>query len=80
MRERLVGDAGQSELWLVGERQVGALETVREHLLRAQAAPDDLAALDLEDALKTLAELTGRGEIAEETLEHIFKLTFAWVK
>ena len=73
VRERLVGDAGQSELWLVGERQVSALETVREHLLRAQGAPDDLAALDLEDALKTLAELTGRGEIAEETLEHIFK-------
>ena len=72
IRERLVGDAGQSELWLVGERQVSALETVRAHLLRAQAAPDDLAALDLEDALKTLAELTGRGEIAEETLEHIF--------
>ncbi len=73
VRERLVGDAGQSELWLVGERQVSALETVREHLLRAQGAPDDLAALDLEDALKALAELTGRGEIAEETLEHIFK-------
>ncbi len=73
VRERLVGDAGQSELWLVGERQVGALKTVREHLLRAQEVPDDLAALDLEDALGTLAELTGRGEIAEETLEHIFK-------
>ncbi len=72
VRERLVGDAGQSELWLVGERQVGALETVRGHLLRAQGASDDLAALDLEDALRTLAELTGRGEIAEETLEHIF--------
>lgn len=72
VREQLVGDAGQSELWLVGERQVSALETVRGHLLRAQGASDDLAALDLEDALRTLAELTGRGEIAEETLEHIF--------
>lgn len=45
---------------------------MREHLERAKAAPDDLAALDLEDALKTLGELTGRGEVAEETLAHIF--------
>jgi len=73
IRERLIGDAGGNELWLGGERQVQALETVRVHLLRAQDAPDDLAALDLEDALRTLAEMTGRGDIAEETLEHIFK-------
>ena len=73
IRDKLIGDAGQSELWLGGERQISALETVRDHLLRAQAAPDDLAALDLADALKTLAELTGRGDVAEETLEHIFR-------
>lgn len=73
IRDRLIGDAGQSELWLGGERQISALETVRAHLLRAQNAPDDLAALDLADALHTLAELTGRGDVAEETLEHIFK-------
>lgn len=73
IRDKLIGDAGQSELWLGGERQISALETVRDHLLRAQTAPDDLAALDLADALKTLAELTGRGDVAEETLEHIFK-------
>ncbi len=73
VRERLLGDAGGTELWLGGERQINALETVRGNLLRAQGAPDDLAALDLEDTLRTLAELTGRGDIAEETLEHIFK-------
>ncbi len=73
IRDKLVGDAGQSELWLGGERQIAALETVRDHLLRAKTAPDDLAALDLADALKTLSELTGRGDVAEETLEHIFK-------
>ncbi len=73
IRGKLIGDAGGSELWLGGERQIQALETVRDHLLRAQNAPDDLAALDLADALKTLAELTGRGDVAEETLEHIFK-------
>ena len=73
VRHTLVGDAGQSELWLGGERQIRALETVREYLLRAVDAPDDLAALDLADALRTLAELTGRGDVAEETLAHIFK-------
>lgn len=72
IRDRLIGDLSGNELWLSGERQVSALETVRELIMRAQDAPDDLAALDLEDALRTLAELTGRGEIAEETLEHIF--------
>ena len=73
IRGKLIGDAGQSELWLGGERQISALETVRDYLLRAVDAPDDLAALDLADALKTLSELTGRGDVAEETLEHIFK-------
>ena len=73
VRQKLIGDAGQSELWLGSERQIRALETVREHLLRAEDAPDDLAALDLADALRTLAELTGRGNVAEETLAHIFQ-------
>lgn len=73
IRDKLIGDAGQSELWLGSERQVRTLAEVRELLLRAQVAPDDLAALDLEDALRTLAALTGRGDIAEEALEHIFK-------
>ena len=73
VRQKLIGDAGQSELWLGSERQIRALETVREQLLRAEDAPDDLAALDLADALRTLAELTGRGDVAEETLAHIFK-------
>ena len=72
VRERLIGDAGGGELWLGGERQIEALATTRDLLLRAQDAPSDLAALDLADALRTLGELTGRGEVAEETLEHIF--------
>lgn len=72
VKEKLVGDAGGSELWLGGERQISALETTRDLLLRAQDAPSDLAALDLADALRTLGELTGRGEVAEETLAHIF--------
>lgn len=72
IRDRLIGDAGGSALWLTNERHIAALEEVRGLLERAKEAPDDLAALDLEDALKTLGELTGRGEVAEETLAHIF--------
>ena len=72
IREKLVGNAGAAELWLTNERHAEALSRVRRLLEQAQAAPDDLASLDLEDALRTLAELTGRGDIAEETLEHIF--------
>ena len=73
IRNKLIGDAGSSELWLTSERHVQALSTTKDLLERAKAAPDDLASLDLEDALRTLAEITGRGEIAEETLEHIFR-------
>ena len=72
-RNTLIGDAGGSELWLTSERHAQALSDTRDLLERARVAPDDLAALDLEDALRTLAEITGRGEIAEETLEHIFR-------
>ncbi len=72
IRERLLGDAGASELWLTSERHAEALRRTRALLGEARTAPDDLAALDLEDALRVLAELTGRGEIAEETLAHIF--------
>jgi len=72
VREKLVGDVGAGELWLTNERQVQALRETRELLERAKDAHDDLAALDLEEALRVLAELTGRGEIAEETLAHIF--------
>ena len=69
----LIGDASSSELWLTSERHAQALTETRDLLERAKDAPDDLAALDLEDALRAIAEITGRGEIAEETLEHIFR-------
>lgn len=72
IRERLIGDAGGAELWITNERHVQALTQTKDLLERALEAPDDLAALDLEEALRTLAEITGRGSIAEETLEHIF--------
>jgi tRNA modification GTPase len=72
IREALVGDAASTELWIGSERHAAALERTKTLLEQAKDAPDDLAALDLEEALRVLASITGRGEIAEETLEHIF--------
>lgn len=72
IRDKLIGDAGSAELWISSERHAQALAQTKALLERATEAPDDLAALDLEEALRTLAGITGRGEIAEETLEHIF--------
>ena len=72
VRDALIGDAGGGELWLTNERHAEALSRTKALLERAMDAPDDLAALDLEEALRALADITGRGEIAEETLEHIF--------
>ena len=73
IRDKLIGDSSASELWLTSERHVQALTETKDLLERAKDAPDDLASLDLEDALRTLAGITGRGEIAEETLAHIFE-------
>jgi tRNA modification GTPase len=72
IKEKLLGDVGTSQLWITSERHTQALQKTRDFLLQAMTTSDDLAALDLEQALKALAEITGRGEIAEETLEHIF--------
>lgn len=72
VRDALIGDAGNSELWLSNERHADALRRVRTLALQAKDAPDDLAALDLEEALRTLAEITGQGDIAEDALAHIF--------
>jgi tRNA modification GTPase len=69
---RLTGDAGGSELWITSDRHAEALRTARERIAQALAAPDDLAALDLEEALRAVAGITGREGIADETLEHIF--------
>ena len=72
IREHLTGDAGSSELWITSARHAQALRLAREHVERALTAPDDLAAIDLEEALRALAAITGREGIAEEALEHIF--------
>ena len=72
IQEKLIGDAANSELWISNERHVAALKETKSLLEQALIMPDDLAVLDLEEALRALAELTGRADIAEETLEHIF--------
>lgn len=72
IRDRLLGDAAGSELWISNERHAEALSRVRERVASAMEAPEDLAALDLEDALTALAGITGRGEVAEEALAHVF--------
>jgi tRNA modification GTPase len=72
IKEKLLGDVGSSQLWITSERHAEALQKTKEFLLQAVTTTHDLAALDLEQALRTLSEITGRGEIAEETLEHIF--------
>jgi tRNA modification GTPase len=72
IKEKLLGDVGSSQLWITSERHAQALQKTKDFLRQAMTTSDDLAALDLEQALRALAEITGRGEIAEETLEHIF--------
>ena len=72
IRDTLIGDAGNAEFWITSERHAQALKETKGLLEQAIDAPDDLAALDLEEALRALATLTGRGDISEETLEHIF--------
>lgn len=72
VRDRLLGDAAGSELWITNERHAQALERVDAALARTDDAPEDLMALELQEALEALAALTGRGDIAEDTLEHVF--------
>jgi tRNA modification GTPase len=68
---RLLGEAS-GELWLSSERHEQALRAVEAALERALTLPDDLAALELEAALRALAEITGQGDISEAALEYIF--------
>jgi tRNA modification GTPase len=72
LEETLTGDAAASEVWVVHERHEAALREAREALERARTAPDDLRGLDLETALRALARITGRGDVAEDTLAEVF--------
>src|SRR5690606_30761942 len=72
LTDRLVGAAAGSELWVGNERHVQALRRARQSVSAALDAGDELAALDLQDALGHLAAITGRDGVAEETLARIF--------
>ncbi len=70
--KQLKADATGEELWISNERHAEALSRVRELVAAAAAAPEDLAALDLADALEALSSVTGRSDVQGETLAHIF--------
>ncbi len=72
IKEKLIGDLSSTEFWISTERHEEALKQVKVHLEQALRVSEDLASIDLELALKTLAEMTGRHEISEEALEYIF--------
>ncbi len=72
LEERLLGEAAGTELWVANERHVQALRLARESLVAARTADDELAAIELQDALSHLSQVTGRGDVAEETLASIF--------
>jgi tRNA modification GTPase len=73
LRERLLGDAAGSELWISNERHAQALRAVASHLAGARDASPDVASLELQDALDALGRITGRTDVAEETLAAIFE-------
>lgn len=68
----VVGDAATSEAWLLGERHEAVVREARDAVVRARTAPDDLRGLDLETALRALAQVTGRGDVTEATLSEVF--------
>jgi tRNA modification GTPase len=72
LEARLLGDAAAEEAWVTSERQVEALREAVSALARIPDAPHDLQGLDLETALRALARITGRGDVAEATLAEVF--------
>lgn len=68
----LLGSAAGEEAWVTSERQVDALREAVEALARIPGSPHDLQGLDLETALRSLARITGRGDVAETTLTEVF--------
>ncbi|WP_026332432.1 tRNA uridine-5-carboxymethylaminomethyl(34) synthesis GTPase MnmE [Deinococcus apachensis] len=68
----LIGDAARGEAWLTTERQADAARRARRHIQAARTLPDDLAGYELEEALRALAELTGR-DVAEDVVDAVFR-------
>ncbi|WP_293911785.1 tRNA uridine-5-carboxymethylaminomethyl(34) synthesis GTPase MnmE [Deinococcus sp.] len=72
VRAALLGDVARSEAWLTTERQADAARRALAHIEAARKLPDDLASLELEDALVALAELTGR-DVSEDVIDAVFR-------
>lgn len=72
LADQLVGDAAGAELWVGNDRHVEALKRARASIAAALGHDEELAALDLQDALAALATITGREGVVEETLASIF--------
>lgn len=74
--DALLGSAAGAEVWLGNERHVAAITSALAALERAAAQTRDgwveLATLDLQEAMRALASITGRDGIGEETLASIF--------
>lgn len=68
----LLGDAARGEAWLTTERQADAARRALEHVQAARTLPDDLAGYELEEALRALAELTGR-DVSEDVVDAVFR-------
>lgn len=76
LRERLhaelLGDVSRGEVWLGSERQADAARRALEHVRLARTLPDDLASIELEEALLALAELTGR-DVQDDVVDAVFR-------
>ncbi|WP_102127811.1 tRNA uridine-5-carboxymethylaminomethyl(34) synthesis GTPase MnmE [Deinococcus planocerae] len=68
----LIGDAARGEAWLTTERQADAARRALEHVRAARLLPDELAGYELEEALRSLAELTGR-DVGEDVVDAVFR-------
>ncbi|ADY26651.1 tRNA modification GTPase mnmE [Deinococcus proteolyticus MRP] len=68
----LLGDTARGEAWLGSERQADAARRALEHVRLAQELPDDLASIELEEALLALAELTGR-DVQDDVVDAVFR-------
>ncbi|TDE87067.1 tRNA uridine-5-carboxymethylaminomethyl(34) synthesis GTPase MnmE [Deinococcus sp. S9] len=68
----LIGDAARGEAWLTTERQADAARRALTHIQAARSLPDDLAGYELEEALRALAELTGR-DVQDDVVDAVFR-------
>lgn len=68
----LLGDTSRSEAWLTTERQADTARRALGHVQAAAHLPDDLASYELEEALRALAELTGR-DVQEDVVDAVFR-------